>query len=134
MKSRGVEPVVRTFNTVMISCNAAGRTNETLQVYNSMLQNSLKPNTTSFNALISAYSKAHRFEMVWETYKQMIQQVRSEAQMQDRVATEMPPGLAAAASWKPLPRPLPLVVRGVLKPARSLPTRPAGLRADGHHV
>ncbi len=61
---QGIEPVTRTFNTLMIACNTSNQWQECLQVYGRLLQARMAPNTTTFNALISAYSKAGRFEKV----------------------------------------------------------------------
>jgi pentatricopeptide repeat protein len=54
---QGIEPVTRTFNTLMIACNTSGQWQEALQVFNKMISAGHAPNTTTFNALISAYSK-----------------------------------------------------------------------------
>ena len=55
---QGVEPVTRTYNTLMIACNTSNNWQETLKVYSKMLQLGHQANTTTYNALITAYSKA----------------------------------------------------------------------------
>ena len=61
---QGIAPVTRTYNTLMIACNTSNQWLESLQIYEHMKQAGLQPNTTTYNALISAYSKAGRLEKV----------------------------------------------------------------------
>jgi pentatricopeptide repeat domain-containing protein 1 len=64
MNSTNTKPVTRTYNTLMIACNTSGQWQEALNVYGEMVRLGHSPNTTTFNALISAHSKAGRLEKV----------------------------------------------------------------------
>jgi pentatricopeptide repeat domain-containing protein 1 len=64
MNSNNTKPVTRTYNTLMIACNTSGQWQEALNVYGEMIRLGHSPNTTTFNALISAHSKAGRLEKV----------------------------------------------------------------------
>jgi pentatricopeptide repeat domain-containing protein 1 len=64
MNSNNTKPVTRTYNTLMIACNTSGQWREALNVYAEMIRLGHSPNTTTFNALISAHSKAGRLEKV----------------------------------------------------------------------
>ena len=58
MKSlQGVDPVLRTYNTLIIACNMCGQPREAMAVYRRMLDAGYSPNATTYNALISAYGK-----------------------------------------------------------------------------
>ena len=61
---QGIEPVTRTYNTLMIACNGSNQWQECLQVYARLVQAGMTPNTTTYNALISAHGKAGRIEKV----------------------------------------------------------------------
>lgn len=64
MNASNTKPVTRTYNTLMIACNTSGQWQEALNVYSEMVRMGHTPNTTTYNALISAHSKAGRFEKV----------------------------------------------------------------------
>ena len=53
----------------MIACNTSNQWQECLQVYTRLVQSSLTPNTTTYNALISAYTKGGRLEKVMEVFQ-----------------------------------------------------------------
>ncbi len=72
---QGIEPVTRTYNTLMIACNTSGQWQTALQLYQEMKAAGHALNTTSYNALISAHSKAGDLPQVLDTYRQMVQQV-----------------------------------------------------------
>ena len=72
---QGIQPVTRTCNTLMIACNTSGQWPEALRVYEDMLAAGHVPNTTTYNALITAHSKAGSFNKVLEAFQQMVQQV-----------------------------------------------------------
>ncbi len=74
--TQGIEPVTRTYNTLMIACNTSGQWQTALQLYEEMRAAGHALNTTSYNALISAHSKAGDLSQVLDTYRQMVQQVR----------------------------------------------------------
>ena len=50
--SQGIEPEVRTFNTVIIACNMSGQAAEALKVYERMLNAGAQPTATTYTALI----------------------------------------------------------------------------------
>jgi pentatricopeptide repeat protein len=60
----------------MIACNTSGQWQMALQLYQEMKAAGHALNTTSYNALISAHSKAGDLSQVLDTYCQMVQQVR----------------------------------------------------------
>jgi pentatricopeptide repeat protein len=57
-----VEPVLRTYNTLIIACNMCGQPREAMAVYRRMLDEGYSPNATTYNALISAYGKAGQLD------------------------------------------------------------------------
>ena len=59
-----MKPVARTYNTLMIACNVSGQWQEALKVYDEMVQAGHVPNTTTYNALISAYSRSGKHKKV----------------------------------------------------------------------
>ena len=52
LRAQGVAPVLRTYNTVMIACNACNQPGEALAAYGRLLADGLVPNATTFNALM----------------------------------------------------------------------------------
>ena len=60
--AQGVEPVLRTYNTLIIACNMCGQPREAMAVYKRMLDEGYNPNATTYNALISAYGKAGQLD------------------------------------------------------------------------
>lgn len=75
MKRDGIQPVTRTFNTAMIACNTSNQWQESLRVYEELLASGQPPNTTTFNAVISAHSKGGDLPRVLQTFREMVQQV-----------------------------------------------------------
>ena len=73
--AQNIQPVTRTYNTLMIACNTSSQWGEALRVYEEMAGAGHAPNTTTFNALISAYSKAGDLGKVLSIFKDMVQQV-----------------------------------------------------------
>lgn len=61
---QGVEPVLRTYNTLMICNNMCHQPRETMAVYKQMQDEGFTPNATTYNALISAYGKAGQLDKV----------------------------------------------------------------------
>jgi len=53
MKRENVQPVTRTYNTLMIACNTSNQWQEALRVYEELTASGQQPNTTTYNALIS---------------------------------------------------------------------------------
>ena len=63
---QGVEPVLRTYNTLIIACNMCNQPREAMAVHRRMLHEGYTPNATTYNALISAYGKAGQLDKVME--------------------------------------------------------------------
>ena len=63
---QGVEPVLRTYNTLIIACNMCNQPREAMAVHRRMLDEGYTPNATTYNALISAYGKAGQLDKVME--------------------------------------------------------------------
>lgn len=63
---QGVEPVLRTYNTLIIACNMCNQPREAMAVHRRMLNEGFTPNATTYNALISAYGKAGQLDKVME--------------------------------------------------------------------
>ena len=61
---QGVEPVLRTYNTLIIACNMCNQPREAMAVYKRMLDEGYTPNATTYNALISAHGKAGQLDKV----------------------------------------------------------------------
>ena len=61
---QGVDPVLRTYNTLIIACNMCGQPREAMAVYRRMLDAGYNPNATTYNALISAYGKSGQLDKV----------------------------------------------------------------------
>ncbi len=59
-----MEPVLRTYNTLMICNNMCQQPRETMSIYKRMLEEGFTPNATTYNALISAYGKAGQLDKV----------------------------------------------------------------------
>ena len=49
---QGIEPEVRTFNTVIIACNMSSQAPEALRVYERMMAAGAQPTATTYTALI----------------------------------------------------------------------------------
>jgi pentatricopeptide repeat domain-containing protein 1 len=56
----------------MIACNSANHWQEALQVYRQLRAAGLWPNTTTYNALVSAHSKAGDIEGVMRVFADML--------------------------------------------------------------
>ena len=70
--TQGVEPVLRTYNTLIIACNMCNQPREAMAVHKRMLDEGYTPNATTYNALISAHGKAGQLDKVgqpplWDT-------------------------------------------------------------------
>jgi pentatricopeptide repeat domain-containing protein 1 len=61
---QGVDPVLRTYNTLIIACNMCGQPREAMAVHRRMLDAGYNPNATTYNALISAYGKNGQLDKV----------------------------------------------------------------------
>lgn len=64
MEAAGCQPVTRTYNTLMIACNAGGQWQQALGVHQRMLAAGQACNTTTYNALITAHGRAGHFHKV----------------------------------------------------------------------
>jgi pentatricopeptide repeat domain-containing protein 1 len=71
MCPQGVEPALRTYNTLIIACNMCQQPREALAVYQQLLASNVAPNSTTYNALISAYGKLGQLDKVLDVFKQM---------------------------------------------------------------
>ena len=61
---QGVEPVLRTYNTLMICNNMCHQPRETMNMYKRMTEEGFTANATTYNALISAYGKSGQLDKV----------------------------------------------------------------------
>lgn len=59
-----MDPVLRTYNTLIIACNMCGQPREAMAVHRRMLDAGYNPNATTYNALISAYGKNGQLDKV----------------------------------------------------------------------
>ncbi len=66
---QGVQPVLRTYNTLIIACNMCNQPREALNVYHDMVAQQFTPNSTTYNALISAYGKLCQLDKVLAVYR-----------------------------------------------------------------
>jgi pentatricopeptide repeat domain-containing protein 1 len=57
---------MRTYNTLIIACNMSNRPHEALGVHQELLAEGFAPNSTTCNALISAYGKLGQLDKVLE--------------------------------------------------------------------
>jgi pentatricopeptide repeat domain-containing protein 1 len=64
LQAAGIKPVTRTFNTLMIACNTSSQWQEALRIWGQMRAQGYVPNTTTYNALISAYSRGGLIDKV----------------------------------------------------------------------
>ena len=71
---QGVEPVLRTYNTLIIACNMCGQPREAMAVYKRMLDEGYSPNATTYNALISAYGKSGQLDNALGIFQDMVSQ------------------------------------------------------------
>ncbi len=61
--------MLRTYNTLIIACNMCNQPREALCVYADMLAQKFTPNSTTYNALISAHGKLGQLDKVLELYR-----------------------------------------------------------------
>lgn len=61
-----MSPALRTYNTLIIACNTCNQPREALSIYQELLAESFTPNSTTCNALISAYGKLGQLDKVLE--------------------------------------------------------------------
>ena len=54
---QGIQPEVRTYNTIITAYNKAGQPEAALRIYQQMGAAGVKPSATTYTALISAYGK-----------------------------------------------------------------------------
>lgn len=54
-KPQGIQPEVRTYNTIITACNKSGQPEEGLAIYERMAASGVSPSATTYTALISAY-------------------------------------------------------------------------------
>lgn len=69
---QGIEPEIRTYNTVIIACNMSGQAQEALKVYERMLTAGAQPTATTYTALISAYGKNGQLDRALQIFEDMV--------------------------------------------------------------
>ena len=69
---QGIEPEIRTYNTVIIACNMSGQAQEALKVYERMLAAGAQPTATTYTALISAYGKNGQLDKALQIFQDMV--------------------------------------------------------------
>lgn len=69
---QGIEPEIRTYNTVIIACNMSGQAQEALKVYERMLRAGADPTATTYTALISAYGKNGQLDRALQIFEDMV--------------------------------------------------------------
>ena len=69
---KGIEPEIRTYNTVIIACNMSGQATEALKVYERMLRAGADPTATTYTALISAYGKNGQLDRALQIFEDMV--------------------------------------------------------------
>ena len=72
---QGIEPEIRTYNTVIIACNMSGQAQEALKVYERMLRAGADPTATTYTALISAYGKNGQLDRALQIFEDMVSPV-----------------------------------------------------------
>ncbi len=66
---QGIDPEIRTYNTVIIACNMSSQAQEALRVYKRMLAVGAQPTATTYTALISAYGKIGQLERALQIFQ-----------------------------------------------------------------
>lgn len=64
--SQGVAPALRTYNTLIIASNMCNQPRDALAIYQELLAENFTPNSTTYNALISAHGKLGQLDKVLE--------------------------------------------------------------------
>lgn len=64
--AQGVAPALRTFNTLVIACNACDRPYEALAVHAELVAAGFAPNSTTCNALVAAHARLGQVDRVLE--------------------------------------------------------------------
>jgi pentatricopeptide repeat protein len=72
LATQGIEPEIRTYNTVIIACNMSGQAQEALKVYERMLTAGALPTATTYTALISAYGKNGQLDRALQIFEDMV--------------------------------------------------------------
>jgi pentatricopeptide repeat protein len=65
---QGIQPEVRTYNTIITACNKSGKPEEGLRIYERMVAAGVKASATTYTALISAYGKQGKVEKAMEIF------------------------------------------------------------------
>lgn len=65
---QGIQPEVRTYNTIITACNKSGKPEEGLKIYERMVAAGVKASATTYTALISAYGKQGKVEKAMEIF------------------------------------------------------------------
>jgi pentatricopeptide repeat domain-containing protein 1 len=65
---QGIQPEVRTYNTIITACNKSGKPEQGLKVYERMVAKGVKASATTYTALISAYGKQGMVEKAMDIF------------------------------------------------------------------
>eukprot|EP00878_Enallax_costatus_P029882 GHUV01032448.1.p1 GENE.GHUV01032448.1~~GHUV01032448.1.p1 ORF type:complete len:102 (+),score=30.26 GHUV01032448.1:275-580(+) len=65
---QGIQPEVRTYNTIITACNKSGKPEQGLKIYERMVAAGVKASATTYTALISAYGKQGMVEKAMEIF------------------------------------------------------------------
>lgn len=66
--TQGIQPEVRTYNTIITACNKSGKPEQGLKVYERMVGAGVRPSATTYTALISAYGKQGLVEKAMDIF------------------------------------------------------------------
>ncbi|KAF6259499.1 hypothetical protein COO60DRAFT_1700790 [Scenedesmus sp. NREL 46B-D3] len=73
LEEEGIQPEVRTYNTIITACNKSGKPEQGLKVYERMVAKGVKASATTYTALISAYGKQGMVEKAMDIFADMVQ-------------------------------------------------------------
>lgn len=65
---QGIQPEVRTYNTIITACNKSGKPEQGLKIYERMVAAGVKASATTYTALISAYGKQGMVEKAMDIF------------------------------------------------------------------
>ena len=74
---QGIDPEIRTYNTVIIACNMSSQAQEALRVYKRMLAVGAQPTATTYTALISAYGKIGQLDRALQIFQVSMQKEKT---------------------------------------------------------
>jgi pentatricopeptide repeat protein len=65
---QGIQPEVRTYNTIITACNKSNKPEQGLKIYERMVAAGVKASATTYTALISAYGKQGMVEKAMDIF------------------------------------------------------------------